>query len=329
MPNNIRLEELDGRMHRIEDLLSTLSENVGLLGTDVGQAYGLLAQSYDRLEQTYNQILQRIAFSETTYLGNNRALTYLKTGHKIFVDTTSIDIGTHLMFGGEWESQYTNAFMKLLKEGNNVLDIGANHGVYSLLAASKVAPSGHVYAFEASRSFFNLIMDSVSVNGLSNIVTVVHSAVADRDFETTMVFDKHYSGGGHLMGEKDDVITSNIEQRIKTEKVHCISLDNYFSNTNINIDAIKMDIEGAEGLAIKGMLNLIEKSPDLKMMIEFCPSMFSRFEIDTMGVIELLQSRQFKSWLIQPDSSLVHVEWLSLLNNPDLIQNIMVSRQDL
>jgi len=309
MDDTQRLNELLARVARIEEAVTQAASQI------------------NKLAQAYNQGLQETYFSQATYLGDHRALTRLRSGQMIYVDTRSVDIGSHLMFGGRWEPNYTGAFARLLKPGNVVLDIGANHGVYALLAAARVAPNGHVYAFEASRDFCELIRASISVNGLDRLITLEHRAVADRAFETTLSTDLEMSGGGHLVAEGHAEPAATSARGIKSQTVQCIALDDYFSDPAQRVDVIKMDIEGAEGLALKGMANVIGRSPNLRIMMEFCPLMLSRFPYNAEFIIDFFKAGGFMCWTINPDSSLAPARWESLLAVPDAIQNVLISRQ--
>jgi FkbM family methyltransferase len=274
-------------------------------------------------------VAQDILFSQIAYLGDHRALTYLQTGQKIFVDTRSVDIGTHLMFGGMWETHYATAFCNLLRPGNVVLDVGANHGFYSLIAATRIAPGGHVYAFEPSKGFYDLIKASVSVNGLDKVVSVSNLALGESNGEVTLAFDRQWSGGAHLEIAVAEGAKSAGQAGLERETVTCVSLDDYLGEKIEKIDIIKMDIEGAEGLALNGMRKLIDRSRNLKMMIEFCPAMMAHFERDAIFVVQFLESRGFMCWDISPDGSLLPTRWENLLQDPETIRNVIVSREGL
>lgn len=88
-----RVNELIAKIQRLEEQVTRLSADVGSLA------------------QTSSHALREILFSQVAYLGDHRALTYLRSGQKIFVDTRSVDIGTHLMFGGAWEAHYATPFL--------------------------------------------------------------------------------------------------------------------------------------------------------------------------------------------------------------------------
>ncbi|MFO1303595.1 MAG: FkbM family methyltransferase [Burkholderiales bacterium] len=309
MNDTQKLDDLIARIARIEDAIGKISSQI------------------HTLVQAYNQGLQETFFSQSAYLGDHRALTRLRSGQLIFVDTRSVDIGTHLLFGGHWEANYVAAFERLLRPGNVVVDIGANHGVYALIAAARVAPNGHVYAFEASEHFCELIRASISVNGLDRSITLENRGVADRAFETTLVADVQMSGGGHLVSEGVADAPPRSSLGTRSQVIQCVALDDYFGDPAQKIDAIKMDIEGAEGLALKGMARLIDRSPTVKIMMEFVPQLMARYPCDAAFVIDFLKTRNFMCWTINPDASLAPARWESLLEDPSAIRNVIAARQ--
>ncbi len=295
----------------------------------IEQTLSGIAKEVASMVQMYREAVQDVLCSQVAYLGDHRALTYLRTGHKIFVDTRSIDIGSQLLLGGVWENHYATAFCPLLRPGDSVLDIGANQGVYTVLAGACVGLRGHVYAFEPSSNFYELLRATVHVNGLDAVVTLAKLAVADAARDVNLVYDRYWSGAGHLASTRNDTLELHHSGQVESEMVHCVSLDEHFGTRLAKIDAMKMDIEGAEGLALKGMAKLIDRSPRLKIMMEFCVAMLSRYNCDARFVVEFFREREFICWTIKPDGVLAPANWEALFEDPDLIQNIMISRQRL
>lgn len=327
----IRASEFDAvqELAALKNKSAAASATDGELGARVARIDAAVASMASNLQF----LVQRpsaehdILFSQVAYLGDHRALTYLRTGQKIFVDTRSVDIGTHLMLGGLWEPNYATAFCNLLKPGDTVLDIGANHGFYSIIAAPRIAPNGRVYAFEPSKSFYDLIKASVSINGLGSVISVENLALGDAEGDVVLQFDRHWSGGANIGGGRPGDAAA--VRGLESETVKCVALDHYLGDKLAKVDVIKMDIEGAEGIALKGMSAIIDRSKELKMMLEFCPAMMSRFECDANYVVDFLRSRDFMCWTINDDATLAPTRWEKLLETPDLIRNIMVSRRAL
>jgi FkbM family methyltransferase len=124
-----------------------------------------------------------------------------------------------------------------------VVDIGANIGYYTLLAASQVGPDGRVLAFEPSGANRSMIQMSLNANGLRN-VRLWPYAVADE--ERVVGFDMRDSNGWISW---DDPLNACYQ-------VRAVTLDR-FLESEPRVDVVKMDIEGAEDRALRGMHRLI------------------------------------------------------------------------
>jgi FkbM family methyltransferase len=298
------LADIDGRLRRIEESLNRLTAAQGQLG----------------------RAMNATLFSQSVYLGDHRALTFLQNGQKMFVDTRSIDVGTHLLLDGWWEPDYMAAFGRLLQSGQCVLDIGANHGIYALAAAQRVGPHGKVVAFEPNAQLCDLLRASVSVNGLDKIVEVVQCAVGNADGEAVLAFDEHWAARGQVRSGIEALAAAG-GAAWRSERVRCITLDRFFADVDRPVDLVKMDVEGCEGLVLDGMKNLVERSPHLRIMMEFCPSMLATHPRDAEFVIEFLESRKFMAWAIESDGSVKPISWSGMAGEPDVVRNIIASRQ--
>jgi FkbM family methyltransferase len=144
-----------------------------------------------------------------------------------------------------------------------VIDAGAYIGYYSILASGLVGDRGKVYAFEPSPENMGVLVDNVVLNSCNNIRTIP-KAVSDKSSKTTF-FPNPCNASGSTMFE--DYSTHNTHDP-KIE-VDTVSLDEVVGNGRV--DFIKMDIEGGETKALKGMTNIIRNSPNLKMIVEVFP----------------------------------------------------------
>ena len=127
--------------------------------------------------------------------------------------------------------------------GDIVLDCGAYTGNTSLYFSQKVGASGHVYGFEAARSTFGKY--GRNMRGVENI-TPIHAAVGN----TT----------GTLRFFGDDAGAYIAENGENGEEVPAITLDEFYRSRNLNkVDFIKMDVEGAEHIALEGAANIIRQ----------------------------------------------------------------------
>jgi len=154
---------------------------------------------------------------------------------------------------GTYEPELAEAVRAFLKPGMTVYDVGANIGYVSLLLAHCVRPNGKVFAFEALPANAERIRRNVSLNALENRITLVEAAVADRGGEIT--FFVHQSVG---MGKAAGSAGRREEQYQAEIKVPALSLDEFvYEQGHPAPDAVKMDIEGGEVLALPGMKRIL------------------------------------------------------------------------
>ncbi len=89
-------------------------------------------------------------------------------GNRMLVRTDDL-LGRVLAVSGVHEPNVTAAFTAALRPGDVCLDVGAHAGYYTLLAAKRVGPAGHVYAFEPSPSSYQRLLQNVQLNGFGNV----------------------------------------------------------------------------------------------------------------------------------------------------------------
>lgn len=130
------------------------------------------------------------------------------------------------------------------KPGDIVVDVGAGIGTETVPFAQAVGPTGRVVAIEAHPRTCEALRRTVVRSGLTN-VTVVHAATADREGELRIT-DTDFHIGNTIVAA-----TSGLP-------VRALTLDQLAREQGITrIDYLKMNIEGAEGLAIGGMAEMI------------------------------------------------------------------------
>jgi FkbM family methyltransferase len=262
----------------------------------------------------------RLVGSQSVYLGDHTAVTFLRNGLRILVDTRSIDVGIHLLTLGEWEPIYMALFDKLLKPGDTVLDIGANHGVYALHAALAVGPKGCVHAFEPNPRLARLVDYSLKLNGFGNYATLHPFGVSDTARTAKLLFSEAFSGGGVITNQNSSANQQSVDCRL-------VVLDELFSDTSIKIDVIKMDVEGHEGLALRGMRDVLARSPNVKIMMEFGPEMMARAGVSAQEILSMLENLGFVISVIGDQGELHATTPSELLVSTKNIQNILLARE--
>lgn len=166
------------------------------------------------------------------------------------------------------EPNCTNYLMHsgVLKEGDVVLDIGANIGYYVLIESRLVGKTGKVYAVEPVRGNFELLEKNVQLNNLENVSTL-QFAFGDEDAKS----------GTMYVSDKDNLCTMNINAAVSgkigkivsEEEVPVAKVDTFFKDkTPPNF--IRMDVEGSEyGIIKGGMVKTLKR--DIKILMELHP----------------------------------------------------------
>lgn len=156
---------------------------------------------------------------------------------------------------GTYEPELQAALHEFLRPGSTVYDVGANIGYITLMMAHNVGADGHVYAIEALPANVERIQKNVALNNLNN-VSVVPAAVIDQNGPVT--FYVHESVG---MGKAAGSIGRREEQYKSEITVAGISLDFFvYEQRHPLPDAVKIDIEGGEVLALPGMIRLLREA---------------------------------------------------------------------
>jgi len=182
---------------------------------------------------------------------------------KLKVFTKDVGVGLPLILKGQYEPKQTELFMQSLKTGDIFFDIGANVGYYTLLASKTVGKTGKVVAFEPDKENFSMLEGNLKLNNCQN-VEAIDKAVSDIDGPILFNTEKNNKG------------ESAISKNGKTE-ITSTTLDLFFSQNHLLPAVIKMDIEGAEILALKGGKNFFNSYKNLKLFIEFNPSSLKGF----------------------------------------------------
>lgn len=175
------------------------------------------------------------------------------------------------------EELTTELFEKVVKEGDIVVDLGANIGYYTLLAARLVGKKGKVYAFEPEPINYSLLIKNIELNGYDNIVPV-QKAVSNTA-GTVRLFLAYKSTEGHAIYQPNNAIYQPNNKKREFVEVESVTLDEFFKDKKCPINVIKMDIEGAEIAAFLGMGRLLRENKNLKLFVEFNP-----FRIRRSGV---------------------------------------------
>jgi FkbM family methyltransferase len=188
---------------------------------------------------------------------------------------------------GFWEKMETDFIRSWLKPGDTFLDIGANIGYFTTLAASCVGPKGQVIAIEATPTTVVRLQRNLALNSCAHVR--VH-AVAVGELEGSIQMEVREVGniGGNAIS-----ITTNTTQ--STIPMH--RLDDLLPSQRFAL--IKMDIEGSEYKALRGAQSLITQGFLPHILFEYSPNLLVRLGDDATMLVEYLRENAYQLYLYE------------------------------
>jgi FkbM family methyltransferase len=169
----------------------------------------------------------------------------------IFIRPGDTAVGANIAYYKTWEPHVVQVLKPLLTPSAVFIDIGANIGYFSLLAAPLVGGQGTVMAFEPNPDNCFLLGQSIRANGYTNI-HVQPYAVTERA-ETLGLFAPFPVSNGQIIS----LLEANGQKENVSHIIGSVALDDLIGDVE-RVDIIKMDIEGAEPQALRGMHRLLQ-----------------------------------------------------------------------
>lgn len=175
---------------------------------------------------------------------------------------------SELIYCDDFERSEREFIKSYLKNGDCFIDVGANIGLFSLIAANTVGPEGKVYGFEPSRKIFQRYLDNININDLSNIFP---HRVALSNEENEKVFYNVNDG----YDAWSSLACPSSEKKFQCETVICQTWDNFARKEMLigKPDLMKIDIEGWENIFIKGAWGSLSRDDAPALLIEFSDTM--------------------------------------------------------
>lgn len=207
---------------------------------------------------------------------------------------------------GSYEPQEIRFFRSMLKPGDTALDIGANFGLYTILAAKQVGREGRVLAFEPNPNSLRYLRLNILLNRQSRI-EVVSVALSNEEGETEFICVSQGAYSALKVGETPGT-TSAIRVRQTTLDAIAAAESLYL------VDFVKMDVEGAELLVLQGGEEFFSRIPRPLVMCEFNDNRAAPYGHTSRDVYQWLRDRDY--------------EWFRLSDNARLLAQSDETRYD-
>ena len=215
---------------------------------------------------TKNKIAQRISIS----IGNLLFRNFFPVYNLIYP-----------VFKRKQDAEEISFLKENIKKGDIILDIGANIGFYSKILAELTGEKGKVYCFEPDEINYNYFLQNTK--GIKNI-SVHKKAVADQT-KTIKLYTSKLLNVDHRTYKVDDY-----EKEIS---IDAVSIDDFVAGA-FKVDFIKMDIQGFELSALKGMTATLAANPNVKILTELWPYGLRAAGVSCMELIDFIEKQGFK-----------------------------------
>jgi FkbM family methyltransferase len=230
----------------------------------------------------------------------NAPLPYpLPFGAWFFVGDSHVD---KALLSGSFESAEILFTQRYLQSGMTVLDIGAHHGLYTVLASKRVGSTGKVVAFEPSPRERKQLVRNVRINFCSNVHIEPYALGKDPARDSLYVVEGGEDGCNSLRPPA-------VQSETRPVPVEVVTLDSIASKLGLTkVDFVKLDVEGAELDVLKGAGGLLRTIPRPVLLVEVYDIRTQPWGYKAREIVEFLDQKGYRWFELLSDGSVRPVE---------------------
>jgi FkbM family methyltransferase len=204
-------------------------------------------------------------------------------------DLTDSELLHAINVSGCPEPEVANAMVRAIKPGDFVIDGGANIGFFTVLMATLVGPTGSVLAFEPGQNNLHKLDANIKLNNLSNVEVCQQPLWNKADL---VRFYMCADGGKNSLEPHPDTRGASVHKAVK--------LNSYDVPKHLKL--IKLDIEGAEEMALRGGTKFLRAQPYL--ILELNVEALAKFDSSPSDICEFLHYYGYSPFLLHPNGAL-------------------------
>ena len=204
-------------------------------------------------------------------------------------------VSQQLLREGIWEPYETSLVQALLGPGDVFVDIGANIGYFTVVAASLVGTSGQVFAFEPDPANYRLLLKNTRHNDLQACVEAVQAGLAQDDSAGTLYLSEDNLGDHQIYPTKNP--RDQLDIKLLNGSAVLGRLLRRAGQTKV--DLIKVDTQGSEAAVMAGLMDALsgfELPPTI--LIELTPLSLRHAQSSGRELIEMLASLNQMMWIV-------------------------------
>jgi FkbM family methyltransferase len=191
-------------------------------------------------------------------------------------------------------------YLRLIRRGDTVFDVGANFGVFTVLFSDLVGPQGSVHSFEPVPPTFARLTDTVLQE--ARYPNIVINAKACSQLEGTSEITVPGGDLGQASMRSHAVGSWATSSHVETFSIPTIRMDDYVAERGLSrLDFIKCDAEGAELLVLKGAESVLRKFEPI-LHLEVSEGWIRDFGYGSSDLLDFLENAGYSRFLIEDDA---------------------------
>jgi FkbM family methyltransferase len=172
---------------------------------------------------------------------------------------------------GQWEPEFLDTCFSLIRPDETVVEVGTWVGPYSVLLGKHIVPQGRVIGFEPDPVAFRQCMINLDLNAVTN-VHVLPIAISDKVGVVSLYTNRIFGNSGSSIVDSNPGMEGHEKRKVD---VPCTTLDRIVATLGLQPTTVKMDIEGAEDLALEGAGDTLARR-EVKLLLEIHHSYLMR-----------------------------------------------------
>jgi FkbM family methyltransferase len=178
-----------------------------------------------------------------------------------------------------------------------------NVGITSLIMSTTMSPTGRIFGFEASEEACRIAQENFALNDLTNRIEVINVLIGEHSGNVIDFFWAHDSGGASIFKGR---LGHNYAIKKDT-----LALDDFCKRTNVKPEFIKIDVEGAEGLVLRGASQLL-RTYKPAVVVELHGWQEMTVAVNAKSIVDLIEDVNYKMIYLRTRQQ---IEDVSILSN--------------
>lgn len=272
-----------------------------------------MSSQVNRIEKTTNEVRSLVGPIGIP-MPDGEMLVQTLYGVKYLIDPNDIIMAPNLIVYRQWESDLSSYIWNSLNPNSVFVDIGANFGYFTCLAASRIgrSGSGQVFAIEPNPNCLRLIDKNIMINWSMAPVTIFRGAAGENEGKAKLAIPRNRAANASLSVNALSVDDVNLTD------VSIKPLDSIIP-ADLIVDFLKIDVEGHEFAALSGAKSVISRSKNIKIILEWSPSQMKDAGYTAQSMHALFSSLSLRPFRMT-DSGLLETGEATPISGEELVK---------